>query len=230
MSLFVLLPGAGGQASWLYQRLVPELRERGHQAVPVDLPGPDDTAGLPEYTDITLAAIAEHRAADQDDDVVLVAQSLGGFTAPLVAARASLRTLVLLNAMIPLPHETAGAWWDATGATVTREENAKANGYGSTFDALTYFLHDVPPEYLDPNEKAQDEAAIVFEQPCPFDAWPQVPTRVLVGTDDRFFPADFQRRVAKERLGIDADSTPGGHCAAMAYPRELADRLVAYLA
>ena len=53
-------------------------------------------------------------------------------------------------------------------------------------------------------------------------------TRVLVGRDDRFFPAGFQRRVATERLGITPDEMPGGHCLALSQPAALADRLVEY--
>ena len=57
-----------------------------------------------------------------------------------------------------------------------------------------------------------------------------MPTRVLVGRDDRFFPAAFQVRVARERLGIEADEMPGGHLAALSRPVELADRLERYWA
>jgi len=45
------------------------------------------------------------------NDVILVAQSLAGFTAPLACARATVRMIVFVNAMIPKPGETAGAWW-----------------------------------------------------------------------------------------------------------------------
>jgi pimeloyl-ACP methyl ester carboxylesterase len=55
-----------------------------------------------------------------------------------------------------------------------------------------------------------------------------VPTRVLVGRDDRFFPAAFQRRIAEERLGITPDELPGGHLLALSRPSELADRLERY--
>lgn len=44
--------------------------------------------------------------------------------------------------------------------------------------------------------------------------------------DDRFFPAEFQRRVARERLGIEADVLPGGHLIALSNPRGVADYLV----
>jgi hypothetical protein len=106
---FVLIPGAGG-AAWYWHRVVPLLTAAGHEAIPVDLPGDDETAGLPEYTDIVAQAIGNRT------DVVLVASSLGAFTAPLVAQRVPVRGIVLVNAMIPLPGETAGAWWDNTGA------------------------------------------------------------------------------------------------------------------
>jgi hypothetical protein len=52
---------------------------------------------------------------------------------------------------------------------------------------------------------------------------------VLLCRDDRFFTPDFQRRVARERLGIEPDEVDGSHCAALSHPAELADRLIAYL-
>jgi pimeloyl-ACP methyl ester carboxylesterase len=67
-------------------------------------------------------------------------------------------------------------------------------------------------------------------QPCGFSRWPAVPTKVLIGRDDRFFPAEFQRRVAKNRLGLQADEIRGGHLVALSNPSGLADRLVAYVA
>ena len=110
MALFVLVPGAGGMA-WYWHRVVPLLGSAGHEAIAVDLPGDDRDAGLAAYADIVIHAIAER------SDVILVAQSLAGFTAPLVCARAPVRMLVFVNAMIPKPGETAGEWWSATGAT-----------------------------------------------------------------------------------------------------------------
>jgi len=113
MSTFVLIPGAGGTA-WYWHRIIPLLQRAGHEAIAVDLPGDDPTAGLPEYTRLVAGAIGDR------DDVVLVAQSLGGFTAPLVAAKVPLRSVVLVNAMIPVPGETPGAWWDNTGWLAAR--------------------------------------------------------------------------------------------------------------
>jgi hypothetical protein len=59
---------------------------------------------------------------------------------------------------------------------------------------------------------------------------PDVPTRSLLCRDDRLFPADFMRRITKERLGITADEIDGGHCVALSRPLELADRFEGFLA
>ena len=224
MSRFVLIPGAGGEASY-WHRVVPLLEARGHQAIAVDLPGPDPAAGLPEYTEIVLAAIGDSR------DHVIVAQSLGAFTAPVVCARAPARLLVLVNAMIPVPGETPGAWFVNTGADDARVSRAQARSYSPDFTVEEYLLHDVPAEVLaeegGPHGRPEDD--IAFGQTFPLDRWPDVPTRILVGADDRFFPEDFQRRVARTRLGRDVEVIPGGHLVALSRPVELTQHLVGLL-
>lgn len=222
MSSFVLVPGAGGSA-WYWHRVAPLLEGAGHEAIAVDLPGDDENATLDGYADIVLRAIGGRA------DVILVAQSLGGFTAPLVCARAPLRMLVFVNAMIPLPGETAGDWWANTGAPKAREDAARRRGYGIEFDLSTYFLHDVPESVAREGAAHQrPQAESIFGQPCRFDGWPDVPMRVVVGADDRFFPGAFQRRIARERLQVTTDELPGGHLVALSNPQGLAGRLLAY--
>jgi len=212
---FVLIPGAGGAATWYWRLVVPLLREAGHEAITIDLPGADPAAGLPEYARLVATAVGERQNA------VLVAQSLGGFTAPMAAAQRPLAGIVLVNAMIPVPGETPGAWWDNTGQAQARIAAAERGGYGTDFDLRTYFLHDVPADVAATGEDWA-EAEAVFESSCDFGAWPVVPTRVVAGADDRFFPAEFQQRIARERLGIEADILPGGHLIALAHPESLA--------
>jgi pimeloyl-ACP methyl ester carboxylesterase len=220
VSTYALIPGAGG-AAWYWHRVVPLLQEAGHEAIAVDLPGDDETAGLPEYTRLVVSAIGDR------NDVVLVAQSLGGFTAPLVAAAVPVRALVLVNAMIPSPGETPGAWWDNTGAIEARTAAAEQGGYGTEFDEPVYFLHDIPPEVVATGAPHQrPEAGAVFGSVCDFGAWPSVPIRVVAGADDRFFPVEFQRALARDRLGVPADVLPGGHLIALAQPARLADYLL----
>jgi pimeloyl-ACP methyl ester carboxylesterase len=170
----------------------------------------------PEYADLAVAA------AQQFSDVVIVAQSLGGFTAPMAAERLPVSEIVLVNAMIPAPGETPGQWWEATGAIEEREAAARRGGYGD-FDVATYFLHDVDTTGLGANPP--DEADAVFGTPCEFESWPWR-TRVLAGADDRFFPPTFQTRVARERIGTDASVRSGGHLIALAQPHVVADFLL----
>lgn len=222
MALFVLIPGAGGMA-WYWSRVAPFLRESGREAIAVDLPGDDEHASLAAYTDIIVRTIAYRR------DAILVAQSLAGFTAPLVCARVPVPMIVFVNAMIPNPGETAGAWWGATGATKAREEAALSRGYAAPFSTETYFLHDVPPDVLRAGpQEPREEADIVFGEPCRFERWPAIPIHVLAGRDDRFFPIEFQRRVARERLGKAVEEIAGGHLVALSNPEGLTERLLAY--
>jgi pimeloyl-ACP methyl ester carboxylesterase len=219
VSRYVLVPGAGG-VGWYWSRVAALLTKAGHQPLPVDLPGDDEAAGLAEYVEVVCAAVGG------EPDTVLVAQSLGGFTAPLVAERARVRAIVLVNAMIPAPGERVGDWWEVTGASAARIDAAQRHGYPADFDLGTYFLHDVPAEVAAEGEPHQrDEAAAVFESVCAFTTWPAIPTRVVAGADDRFFPVEFQQRVARERLGIEADTLPGGHLIALSQPEALADYL-----
>src|SRR5215831_5407317 len=131
--------------------------------------------------------------------------------------------LVFLNAMIPVPGETAGQWWANTGWEEARVAAAHRGGYSPSFDLATYFLHDVPPEIIEQGEAHErSEADVVFGEACRFEAWPAVPIRVIGGRDDRFFPLEFQRRVARERVNVSLDDLRGGHLIALANPRGLA--------
>ena len=59
---FILVPGAGGSA-WYWHLVVPKLVRHGYEAVPVALPASDDSAGLPEYADAVVDAIADRDPA-----------------------------------------------------------------------------------------------------------------------------------------------------------------------
>jgi pimeloyl-ACP methyl ester carboxylesterase len=225
MVTYILIPGAGG-AAWYWHLLEAELRERGHEAVAVDLPADDDSAGLSEYADAVVGAIRDRT------DLVLVAQSFGAFTAPLVCKQVPVDLLVMLNAMVPSPGEAPGDWWSNTGHARARREQAERYGrdLAADEDLWDAFFHDVPPEVA-AEAWARGEphqSGTPFAQPWPLAKWPDVPTRFLQGRDDRFFPVEFQRRVVRERLGIIPDEMAGGHLVALSRPKELADRLEAY--
>jgi pimeloyl-ACP methyl ester carboxylesterase len=155
---------------------------------------------------------------------------MGAFSAPLTCNRLPVAELVLLNAMIPAPGETAGEWWGNTGQAEALRANDLREGRDSDagFDAQTHFLHDLTPDVLAALTQSGDEEPVesLFETPFPLDQWPDVPTSVLAGHDDRFFPIEFQRRVAKDRLGLEVEELPGGHLLALSQPEALVARLV----
>jgi pimeloyl-ACP methyl ester carboxylesterase len=224
VTTFVLVPGAGGD-TWYWHRLVAELESRGHRALAVELPAADDSAGLEAYADTVVAAIGDR------SPVVLVAQSMGGLTAPLVCDRVQVELLVLVNAMVPAPGETGGEWWTVTGQGEAAAAYRQSLGLPAELDDEETYFHDVPADVTAATMAQEfDQSGRPFEDPWPLERWPDVATRVVAGRDDRLFPLDFQRRIAAERLGLDVDEVPGGHCVALSRPAELADRLESYLA
>jgi pimeloyl-ACP methyl ester carboxylesterase len=224
MATYGLIPGGGGDP-WEWHRLVPELEARGHDALAIRLPAEDDGAGWTEYADAVIDALGDR------SDIVLVAESMGAFTAPIVCTRRAVDLLVLLNAMIPVPGETFNAWWSNTDSGSARREYHASIGLDPTKaddDAVTYY-HDLPAELRAAAQAHtwQHQSMTPLDEPWPLAAWPDVPTRVLASRHDRMFPLEFQRRIARERLDLEVDEIHGGHMVAMSNPGELADRVEA---
>ncbi len=216
MATFVLIHGAG-DVGWYWHMVEAELRRHGHEVVAPDLPCDDDSAGLTEYRDTVLDAIGERSG------LVVVAQSAGAFTAPLVCERRPAELLVLVAALIPAPGEAPKDWWTNTGYVDEPHQQYE--------DDVALFYHDVPPALAaEAMSKGRAQSDTPGLEPWPLDAWPDVPTRFVLCRDDRLLPAAFMRRVVRDRLGIEPEEIDSGHCVALSHPRELADQLEAYLA
>ena len=229
MSTYALIHGAG-DGGWYWHRVEAELRSRGHHTVAPDLAADDDTATLSDYADAVLDAVGG--GAGDDDDLIVVAQSFGAFTAPLVADRRPTSGIVLVAGMIPSPGESPDDWWTNTGyAEAAREQAAVDGGLTGNEDPRVCYYHDVPEKLAAQalaRERAHPSAAAYYE-PWPLDAWPDVPTRFVLCTEDRLFPSAFLRRVVHDRLGITPDELASGHCPALGHPQELAALLAACL-
>jgi pimeloyl-ACP methyl ester carboxylesterase len=171
-------------------------------------------------------------AVGERSELIVVGQSMGAFTAPMVCGRLPVELLVLVAPMIPAPGETPGQWWDNTGQPQAQRELDVREGRdpNADFDVMVTFLHDVPKDVIAASLEhgIPGQSENIFAQPWPLEAWPDVRTRVLIGRDDRLFPLDFARRVSKERLGIVPDETPGGHLLAFGHPDALVDWLESY--
>ncbi len=223
--LFVVCHGAGG-SGWEWHRVAAELARRGHRLVAVDMPCDDEDAGLADCADVVIDSVrsdatveAAAGTAGPDGLVTVIGHSWGAFVAPLVADRLGAHQLVLVAPMIPLPGESAGAWWDASGFTPAEGVDFE--------DELTLFLHDLDPDLAaQALARSRDQAASMMTERFPLPAWPDIPTAVVAFGDDRLFSPSFVRGLARERLGVEAAQTPGGHCGYLSRPVELVDTLL----
>ena len=226
MKTFVLIPGAGTDPR-VFGATIAALAELGHVGLAPPLPLDQPEATPSDHAAAVLAGIPTEL---DPNGLVVVGHSLAAFVAPLVADRAGASLLILLAPMIPAPGESAGGWGEDLDHDAAIAELCERIGAPEEWDAegVDYaFFHDVPPAVKEANAK-YDGASIpgMFTEPWPLARWPEVPTRVLAPREDRLFPLAFQRRVARERLGIEVDEIGGGHLPYLSRPHELAQRLV----
>jgi pimeloyl-ACP methyl ester carboxylesterase len=210
MATFAFIHGAG-DVGWYWHLVRAELQRRGHETVAPDLPIEDDSAGLSRYADVVVDAIGDRR------DVVVVAQSFGGYVAPIVAERIGARSIVLVAGMVPVPGETAEEMFANTGWQPERLDDSSAR---------SIFYHDVPSKLADEalaHERRQSDTP--GREPWPLPAWPAIPARFVLCRNDRFFPATWLRSVVRDRLGIEPEEIDSGHCPALSQPVALATLL-----
>ena len=213
MATYVLIHGAG-DVGWYWHLVEAELRTSKHDVVAVDLPVEDDSAGLSEYAKVVVDAIGDRR------ELVVVAQSFGAYTAPIVCSRVPARLLVLVAGMVPAPGESAEEMFVNTGYEPKSREDP---------GVLATFYHDVSPELArEAMARSRRQSETPGKQPWPLSTWPAVPTRFLLCRNDRLFPAPWLRRVVRDRLGITCEVIESGHTPALSRPKELTERLEGY--
>jgi pimeloyl-ACP methyl ester carboxylesterase len=200
VATFVLIHG-GGDVGWYWHLVERELWQWGHDTIAPDLPCDDDSAGLAKYADTVVNAIGDRRG------LVIVAQSFGGFTAPLVAVRVPAELLVLVAGMIPAPGEAPDDWPANTGFDQVMRSQAQR------YAGQDLIYQDVPPALA---AQARGNARDQSDTP--------------LCTEDRFFPPEFMRRVVADRLGVVPDEISAGHAVALSRPKELAGLLASYTA
>ena len=225
MATLALLPGAGAH-SWYWHLVAPRLQASGHDVVCVDFPYADDACGLREYATVAIDTIGPRT------QIVVVAQSMSAFVAPMIATTIAVDLIALVAPMVPAPGETPGDWWHNTGQPEAARRYAIEDGRDpdKPFDPVEVFLHDLDPTVA--AESAQhvvEPSSTPFGQPWPLPRWPDVATRCVIGQWDRLFPVEFQRRVIGQRLGITIDEIDSGHLPALSRPTELTRLLLDYL-
>jgi hypothetical protein len=137
---------------------------------------------------------------DRREDLIVVAQSYGGYVAPIVCDRVPARLMVLVAAMIPAPGESADQMW-----VNTRFDDAPRPETHDSGD-LAIFYHDVPRTLAEEAlSKGRPQSETTSAEPFPLAAWPDVPTAFILCRHDQLFPAAWLRQVIRHRLGIAPD-------------------------
>jgi pimeloyl-ACP methyl ester carboxylesterase len=227
VTTYVLIPGAGADPR-VYEATIAALRDLDQDGIAPPLPLDDPEAGPSAHADAVIAALPDPRPAP----LVIVGQSLGAYTAAILADRLQPQRLILLAPMIPKLGEAAGDWWEDTGHAEAIAELTARLGPPEDWDEKALeevFYHDVDAATLAANAEYDGRPAPgMFAEPLAVEHWPYLPTTVLAGTEDRLFPLEFQRRLTRERLGEEVEfaEMPGGHLPMLSRPRELAARLV----
>jgi pimeloyl-ACP methyl ester carboxylesterase len=229
VTLFACVHGAyhGG---WCWEPLGQELEVLGCRWVAPDLPCTESAAGVSAYAAAVVDAVA---AADRDDeDIVVVGHSLGGLTAPVVAAAVGARQLVFLAAIVPEPGHSAA---DATYPTELSEYWREHAGRQITEDGLTRWPEDdaIDVFFHDCDEGVARWAAAqlrpqsfsLLRDPCPLTAMPDVDYRYIACAGDRTIAFGWQLEAAR-RLGVKPVILEGGHSPFLARPKEVAQILV----
>jgi pimeloyl-ACP methyl ester carboxylesterase len=232
VTTFVLVHGAW-HGGWCWRQLVEQLRERGSEAIAVDLPCEDCAAGCASYADVVCEATRDVRGK-----VVLVGHSLGGLTIPLVAAARPVRALVFLCALLPRPGlslveqllSEPDIFAPGFGAAIARDSLGRS--YWTDTNAIIETLYPDCPHAAAESaaRRLRHQGRLPYVERCRLDRLPAVASLSIVASDDAAISPAWSRRASRERLGRAAYELPGGHSPFVSRPAELADLLVGVFA
>ncbi|MEO8892134.1 MAG: alpha/beta hydrolase [Coleofasciculaceae cyanobacterium] len=246
MSLFCLVHGAN-QGTWCWERLIPELEARGHQAITMDLPIDEPSTSLSNYADVVIQSLQ-----DVDDQVILVGHSMAGMIIPLVAMQRPIRKLMFLCALLPqIGMSGLDQFYDEVDPNRLKEV-----GYKPPLASLFEQLSDEPnmynPASLTKKQVSQDEtiAKEICFHDCepdvahwaisklrdmrslshltevfPLQTLPNVECDYIVCMDDRIISPTWSKYAARKRLKVEAIELPGGHYPHISHPIQLAEVL-----
>jgi pimeloyl-ACP methyl ester carboxylesterase len=223
MTTYALVHGAS-HAAWHWHLVEDEMRRRGHRTVAVDLPCDDPQAGAAEYAEVVL-----HALADEGDDVVLVAHSLGGLTIPLVAAHRPVERMVFVAGLLPqigvsMNDQIAAADDDIVLPGVERAGDR--DGFRPEA-AIEVFFPDVEHQLACAAvRRLRRQRGLPFRETSPLQKWPDVPVSYVLCADDRVVNPKWARTAVPERLGVEPTELPGSHSPFLARPADLVDLIV----
>jgi pimeloyl-ACP methyl ester carboxylesterase len=210
--------------AWCWERLRPQLEQRGHRVIAVDLPIAAPGKGATEYAQTVVDSLGDA------DEPVVVAHSMGGLVAPLVAAQREVRSLIFLAAFMPKVGMSAQAQRGEEPIdppvlpSTAQWSDFGDNVWGVGPDTATeLFYSDLPAETAQwAVSQLRPQCYDVIHEVTPLQAWPDIRSGVIVCEDDRAINPDWVRAAARDRLGVEAVRIPGSHSPFLSRPAELA--------
>jgi pimeloyl-ACP methyl ester carboxylesterase len=233
MAMFVLVHG-GAHGGWCWDKLVPELRKRGHRVVAPDLPGMG--ADRTPFKQLSLAGWGEFIASllrQSEGPAVLVGHSRGGPVIGEAAERAPEAVLGLIYVsavLIPAGMSTMAAFaevptelMDASTMTpdglgfILDREVARRRFYHRASQADTEAALDrLCPEPIAPNQAPMTVTA---------ERWGTLPRAFIECSDDRALPLELQRSFQTALPCDPVVTLDSDHSPFLCMPDELASQL-----
>jgi pimeloyl-ACP methyl ester carboxylesterase len=221
MARVVLVHGAW-HGSWAWERVVPLLREAGHEPVAVDLPSAGGTGNLADD-----AALVREVIEQSTEPTVVVAHSYGGIpTTVATAGLSQVQHLVYVCAfLLDRDESLLGAIDHVVPPWIGVDEEA---GVSRVLDPMTAFYLDVDP--------ADAEAAVArlrtqtlasFADPVTAAGWHEIDSTYVLCTQDQAIPYVAQQAMSA-RAGT-VHTMESSHSPFLSQPRELVTLLEAAL-
>ncbi|HEX5010139.1 MAG TPA: alpha/beta hydrolase [Planctomycetota bacterium] len=222
MANFVLVHGSGQNAgSWA--RVAERLASSGHDVEAPDLPKQPPGWGLQRYADEIARSVGP--------DTVIVAHSLSGIFLPLVARARPCGLLVFFAAVLPEPGRSVRQQLQADASMFNPEWIKAGSRWFAAHQvqslAREFLYHDCDDETLPwalSTLEMLDTRTLVTE-PCPLQAWPDVPSVSVIATGDRTLSPDWGRRVSRLLPRCEVIEMHAGHCPHVSQSRQTADLL-----
>lgn len=224
----ILLIHGSCHGAWCWHAVLSHLRDAGHEARAIDLPGCGDDPTPPGAVRLedNVAAIA----AAAEGPCVLVGHSLGGIsiTAAAEAMPERFARLIYVAAWVPEDGQSARDLRDAAGAEALLEATRVAPDRGSSwFDDAALaglFYHDCPDGTLElARARLTPQPMAINTTPVRVsDAGRRVPRAYIRCETDRAIPPAYQRAAS---AGLPTRELACGHSPFFACPERLAHHL-----
>ena len=219
MAGFTLIHGSTQNAAG-WDAVAAELRAKGHDLVAPDLPKDEPSWTLARYADFI------QRSMPASKPRIAVAHSFSGVFLPLLDAD----HFVFEAALIPEPGRSVVQQLADDPSMLAPDWLAAGPRWldASQHEALArqYLFHDcdeVPESALRTIEILHTRH-LAMEQ-SPMTSWPQIPSTVIVCTEDRTVRPDWLRRHA-QRIGADVVEMKSGHSPHACFAQEVAEVLL----